>query len=115
MSVSDISLPLFVSNFEKANGSAEGEIPLYLIVSKFNPTRFGSRKSFRVASHVPSPTFMVLDEYVLLPAGERLSWGAMSTTTTAMRRPVAADPQLEILIIVSIFRSVRSDSIEECE
>lgn len=71
-------------------------IPLYLIVSKFNPIKLGSRKSFRDASHVPSPTYMVFDEYVLLPAGERLSRGAMST---AMRRRGSADPQFVGMIV----------------
>ncbi len=50
---------------------------MYLIVSKFNPKRFGSRKSLRLASHVPSPTYMVFELYVLLPGGERLSFGAI--------------------------------------
>ena len=31
-------------------------VPLYRIVAKFNPTRFGSRNVFLVVSHVPSPT-----------------------------------------------------------
>lgn len=38
------------------------DVPLYRIVSKFKPTRFGSRKSFRWESHVPSPTYIVLEE-----------------------------------------------------
>jgi hypothetical protein len=59
----------------------EGNKPLYLIVSKFNPTRFGSKKSLRLASHVPSPTYMVFELYVLLPGGERLSCGAIAVTS----------------------------------
>jgi hypothetical protein len=43
--------------------------PLYLIVAKFRPTRFGRRKSSLELSHVPSPTCKVLDEYELLPGG----------------------------------------------
>ena len=39
-----------------------GVIPLYRIVAKFNPTRFGSRKVFLVESHVPSPTVIVFEE-----------------------------------------------------
>ena len=58
-------------------GKRWGSGPLYLIVSKFKPTRFGSRKSLRLASHVPSPTYMVFELYVLLPGGERLSCGAI--------------------------------------
>ena len=37
-------------------------IPLYRIVAKFNPTRFGSRNVFFVVSHVPSPTVIELEE-----------------------------------------------------
>jgi len=62
---------------EGGREGGEDNKPLYLIVSKFKPTRFGSRKSLRVASHVPSPTYMVFELYVLLPGGERLSWGAI--------------------------------------
>jgi hypothetical protein len=42
---------------------------LYLIVAKFNPTRFGRRKVFFSVSHVPSPTCKVFEEYELLPGG----------------------------------------------
>jgi hypothetical protein len=38
----------------------------------------GNKKSFFVASQVPSPTYKVFDEYVLLPAGDRLSVGAIT-------------------------------------
>ena len=70
--------PLYYNCFANWKGRRrEGVKPLYLIVSKFKPTRFGSRKSLRVASHVPSPTYMVFEVYVLLPGGERLSWGAI--------------------------------------
>jgi hypothetical protein len=52
------------------------------MVAKFSPIRFGSRKSFLVESHVPSPTLMVSELYELLPGGESVSGdGAM----TAMR------------------------------
>lgn len=37
-------------------------IPLYRIVAKFNPTRFGSRNVFFVVSHVPSPTVIEFEE-----------------------------------------------------
>lgn len=47
------------------------------MVSKFSPTRLGSRKLFRVKSHVPSPTTMVSDEYDADPGGDRVSAGAM--------------------------------------
>jgi hypothetical protein len=50
---------------------------LYRIVSKFNPIRFGNRKLFRVKSHVPSPTCIVLEEYDADPGGDRVSAGAM--------------------------------------
>ena len=63
---------------------------------------------FRVASHVPSPTYIVFEEYVLLPGGDRLSVGAM----TAMRRRLAAqtDPQFKICCVsVSINRGMRID------
>lgn len=50
---------------------------MYCIVSKFNPTRLGSRNVFLVKSHVPSPTTMVLDEYEADPGGESESAGAM--------------------------------------
>ena len=33
--------------------------PLYCMVSKLRPTRFGRRKLFLVKSHVPSPTSIV--------------------------------------------------------
>ena len=76
------SIPSIVSVLQmgregKEREGREDNKPLYLIVSKFKPTRFGSRKSLRVASHVPSPTYMVFELYVLLPGGERLSWGAI--------------------------------------
>jgi hypothetical protein len=70
-------LYLFCKLEGKEREGGEDNKPLYLIVSKFKPTRFGSRKSLRVASHVPSPTYMVFELYVLLPGGERLSWGAI--------------------------------------
>jgi hypothetical protein len=54
------------------------------MVSKFNPIRLGRRKVFLVESHVPSPTVKVLELYVLLPGGERVSGeGAI----TAMKLP----------------------------
>ena len=65
--------------------SFESHSPLYCIVAKFKPCRFGSRNVFRDESQVPSPTLMVLELYELLPAGERLSWGAMEDFT--VRRP----------------------------
>ena len=37
-------------------------IPLYRIVAKFNPTRFGNRNVFLVESHVPSPTVIEFEE-----------------------------------------------------
>jgi hypothetical protein len=49
------------------------------MVSKFSPTKLGSKKVFLVESHVPSPTVMVLELYVLLPAGDSVSdCGAMT-------------------------------------
>lgn len=54
------------------NASTErSDEPLYRIVSKFTPIRLGSRKVSRCESHVPSPTWSVFDEYVLLPGGVR--------------------------------------------
>ncbi len=44
-------------------------LPLYWVVARLNPTRLGSRNVFFVASHVPSPTFIVFEVYELLPAG----------------------------------------------
>lgn len=43
------------------------------MVSKFRPMRFGNRKVLRSESQVPSPTYMVPEEYWLLPGGARLS------------------------------------------
>lgn len=57
-------------------------IPLYLIVSKFNPIRLGRRNVLRDESHVPSPTYIVSDEYVLLPAGD--SWGEGDMVSVAV-------------------------------
>ena len=37
-------------------------IPLYRIVAKLNPTRFGSKNVFFVESHVPSPTVIRFEE-----------------------------------------------------
>ena len=65
-------------NWISGRGS-EGCVPLYRIVSKFSPTRLGSKKSLRFESQVPSPTYNVFEEYVLEPAGDRPSWGAMRT------------------------------------
>ena len=48
-------------------------------MSKLNPTKFGSRKVFRCVSHVPSPTNIVFEEYVLLPAGASCGDGDMIT------------------------------------
>ena len=39
------------------------------MVSKFKPTRLGSKYVFLEESHVPSPTYIVSDEYMLLPGG----------------------------------------------
>lgn len=44
-------------------------LPLYLMVAKLSPTKFGSKNVFLVVSQVPSPTVIVLEVYVLLPAG----------------------------------------------
>jgi hypothetical protein len=55
-------------------------IPLYLIVSKFSPTRFGSKKSFLPLSQVPSPTFRVFEEYVLLPGAASCGEGDIVVT-----------------------------------
>jgi hypothetical protein len=52
-------------------------LPLYLIVAKFKPTRFGRRKVFFPVSHVPSPTCNVLEEYELLPGGASCGEGDM--------------------------------------
>lgn len=53
------------------------DLPLYRIVSKLTPTKFGSRKVFLVKSHVPSPTTIVSEEYELDPGGDKVSAGAM--------------------------------------
>ncbi len=46
----------------RSDGDLRGDdLPLYCIVSKLRPTRFGSRKVFLVKSHVPSPTVMVFE------------------------------------------------------
>lgn len=37
-------------------------IPLYRIVAKLSPTRFGNRNVFFVVSHVPSPTAIEFEE-----------------------------------------------------
>lgn len=52
--------------------------PLYRIVAKLSPTRFGSKKVFLSVSHVPSPTYNVFEEYVLLPAGGSCGEGDIS-------------------------------------
>lgn len=67
--------------------SAKEVLPLYCIVSKFNPTKFGNRNVFLDASQVPSPTYIVFEEYMLLPGGDRLSSGAI--TTAICRREAA--------------------------
>lgn len=65
----------------------EGAAPLYCMVSKFSPTKLGNKNVFLVESHVPSPTFRVLELYVLLPAGARLSGaGAMTASVPPYRR-----------------------------
>lgn len=53
------------------------DIPLYWVVARLNPTRLGRRNVLRVASHVPSPTVIVFEEYELLPAGESCGEGDM--------------------------------------
>jgi hypothetical protein len=53
-------------------------LPLYLIVAKFNPTKFGRRKVFFSVSHVPSPTCSVFEEYELLPGGASCGDGDMA-------------------------------------
>jgi hypothetical protein len=45
-------------------------MPLYCIVAKLRPWRFGKRKEFRSVSQVPSPTNMVSLEYDAVPGGE---------------------------------------------
>lgn len=39
------------------------------MVSKFRPTRLGRRNVFLSVSHVPSPTNIVFEVYLLLPGG----------------------------------------------
>jgi len=60
--------------------------PLYRIISKLNPTRFGSRNVFLVKSHVPSPTTMVFESYVATPGGDMSSSGvgAMMAATAGV-------------------------------
>lgn len=53
-------------------------MPLYRIVSKGKPMRFGSKKSFLVKSHVPSPTTKLSDEYETAPGADSASVGAMA-------------------------------------
>ena len=57
-------------------------LPLYRMVSKFSPTRFGSKNVFRCESQVPSPTYMLLDEYELLPGCDSCAAGAMAGCAT---------------------------------
>lgn len=64
----------------------DGAVPLYCMVAKFRPTRFGNKKSFLSESQVPSPTYMVLEEYVLLPAGLSESVIAATKLPIAARR-----------------------------
>jgi hypothetical protein len=59
-----MSVPTYITALPRCIAS-----PLYLIVSKLRPIRFGRRKVLRSVSHVPSPTYIVLEEYVLLPGG----------------------------------------------
>jgi hypothetical protein len=59
------------------NNSHPRHVPLYLMVAKFSPTRFGRRKVFFPVSHVPSPTCNVLEEYELLPGGASCGEGDM--------------------------------------
>ena len=49
--------------------TAAGECgsPLYCVVARLNPTRFGSRNVLREVSQVPSPTWRVSEAYELLP------------------------------------------------
>ena len=54
-----------------------GAIPLYRMVSKFSPTKFGSKNVLVELSHVPSPTVMVSELYELLPAGASCGDGDM--------------------------------------
>jgi hypothetical protein len=60
-------------------------VPLYLIVAKFNPTRFGRRKVFFSVSHVPSPTNKVLEEYELLPGGANCGEGDMTAAAVQVK------------------------------
>ena len=60
--VLDLQLRLSAAGDERARVMREVDKPLYRIVSKFNPTKLGNRKSFLVASQVPSPTSIVFEE-----------------------------------------------------
>jgi hypothetical protein len=69
--------------------------PLYLIVAKFSPTRFGKIKSSLELSHVPSPTCRVFEEYEVLPGGASCGAGDIvcHSSVPSSNRRVAAGVQ----------------------
>lgn len=66
--------------------------PLYCMVSKGKPMRFGSKKSFLVKSHVPSPTTKLSDEYDTAPGADSASVGAMAAVATLLLLLLLSQP-----------------------
>ena len=57
-------------------------LPLYRMVSKLRPCKFGSRNVFFEKSHVPSPTTILSELYLTAPGADISSGaGAMTATT----------------------------------
>lgn len=66
-------MPEFVSALCDFVAYWRADLPLYCIVAKFSPCKFGNKKVFLSAIHVPSPTSMVLESYVELPGADASS------------------------------------------
>ena len=62
-----------------------GDVPLYCVVARFRPCKLGSKKVFLWESQVPSPTYMVLDEYAPLPGADRPDMVAASRASALAR------------------------------
>ena len=60
-------------------------LPLYCIVLKLRPCKLGNRNVFRCESHVPSPTYIVGELYVLLPGGASCGEGDMMANSMPTR------------------------------
>lgn len=93
---------------------------LYCMVAKFNPWRFGNRKVFLDEIQVPSPTYMVSELYVELPAGVVVSAMVVTAVRSIDRWAVVGAAlcenanQIYVQLIVCLGRQVIIEWVFVC-